>query len=165
VSASATAALVATRTETWTEDERAVLEAIVAALRPSARHLTDVLDWLDDIAVRESIRPGTVLAHPALARALRIAGSAPDRLKHWKEALRRLRYPRLAAREQAIAAIVRGLDLGRAATVRPPSALEGGALTVTIAAASAAELTDALERLLAGAARGDIDRLFALLDE
>jgi hypothetical protein len=164
VSAEAIAALVATRTETWTEDERTVLDAIVAALRPSVRHLTDVLDWLDDIAVREGIRPGTVLAHPALARALRIAGSAPDRLKHWKEALRRLRYPRLTEREEAVAEEVRALDLGRTVAVHAPPDLEGGSLTITITARSSGELDDAVKRLRAALDSGAADRLFALLD-
>ena len=38
------------RTADWPADARATLAAVVDALRPSARHLSDILDWLDDLA-------------------------------------------------------------------------------------------------------------------
>ena len=156
--------LLAARTAAWTDDERAALAAVVTALRPSPRHLADVLDWLDDIAARDAVRPAAVLADPGLRAALTSAGSAPDRLKRWKERLRRLRYPRLAAREAEFAAAVRALDLGRAVTVAPPAALEGGTVTVTIRAGSAAELDAILDRLDARRRTGVLAKLFGLLD-
>jgi hypothetical protein len=156
--------LLAARTTAWTDDERAVLAEIVAALRPSPRHLADVLDWLDDIAARDGARAAAVLDAPSLVTALRGGGSPSDKLKRWKEALRRLRYPRLVAREQAFAAAARALELGRGVTIAPPAALEGGALTITIRAASAAELDAILDRLARARDAGDLGRLFALLD-
>lgn len=158
-------ALMAARTAAWTADERATLVAIVAVLRPSTRHLSDLLDWVEDIAVRDQVTPAQVLADRALAAITRAGGSAPERLKRWKERLRRLRYPRLAAREAAIAELVRAMDLGAAVSLVPPPALEGGTVTIAIRARSTAELVQTLERLRAGVARGDIARLFALLDE
>jgi hypothetical protein len=159
------AALVAARTAGWSDAERRAFAALVAALRPSARHLSDIPDWLDDIAAREGGRPGALLDDPALQAALRARGSAPDRLKRWKEQLRRRRYPRLAAREAAIAELVRGMDLGAALTLAPPPLLEGGTVTIALRARSADELVAALDRLRACVARGDVARLFALLDE
>ncbi len=156
--------LIAARTATWSADEQAALTAVVEALRPSPHHLGDILDWLDDVAARDGVRPAAVLAAPALGAALAARGSAPDRLKRWKEALRRLRYPRLVAREQAFAAAVRALDLGRGVTIAPPAALEGGVVTVTIRAGSAAELDATLERLGAARRDGALARLFDLLD-
>src|SRR6185369_17043261 len=111
----------------------------------SPRHLADVLDWLDDIAARGGTRPAAALANPSLRAALGGGGSPPDRLKRWKEALRRLRYPRLAAREQEFAAAVRALELGRGVTIAPPAALEGGVVTLTIRAGSVAELATVLD--------------------
>mgnify|MGYP001348781207 CR=1 FL=1 len=160
-----TEALIARRTATWTDEEGVALEAVVGALRPSARHLTDILDWLDDIAARDRVRPAAVLADRDLQAVLRFRGSPADRLKRWKERLRRLRYPRLAARESAIAELVRAMDLGRAVAVTPPPALEGGLATFTITARSTGELSAALARLHDHIARGSIDHLFALLDE
>ena len=156
--------LLAARTATWTDDERAALTTVAATLRPSPHHLTDVLDWLDDIAARDGTRPAAVLAAPALAAAFASKGSAPDRWKRWKDALRRLRYPRLVAREQEVAAAMRALDLGRGVTIAAPAALEGGTMTVTIRAASAAELDATLDRLDAARRAGTLARLFTLLD-
>jgi hypothetical protein len=124
----------------------------------------DVLDWLDDIAARDGVRPAAVLDAPALVSALASRGSAPDRLKRWKEALRRLRYPRLVAREQAFGAAVRGLALGRGVAIAPPVALEGGTVTITIRAGSAAELATHLEGLAAACRDGTISALFDVLE-
>lgn len=156
--------MVAARTATWSADERAALVEIVAALRPSARHLADVLDWLDDVAARDGVRPAAVLAAPTLRAALATGGSPPDRLKRWKDALRRLRHPRLAAREQAFRDAVRALDLGRDVAIAPPVGFEGGIVTVTIHAGSAADLGARGERLAEAQRSGELARLFALLD-
>ena len=155
----------AARTAGWPDDARAALAALVAELRPSARHLRDVLDWLDDIAARDGTQPGAVLADPELCAIAAGQGSGPDRLKRWKARLRRLRYPRLAAREGTIAEHVRAMACGPAVTIAPPPGLEGGVVTVTVRVRSAAELADAVETLRQRIARGDVARLFALLDE
>lgn len=155
--------LLASRTGDWTSEERAALASVVAALRPSAHHLGDVLDWLDDIAARDGARPAAVLADPTLRAARAGSGSAPDRWKRWKEALRRLRYPRLVAREQAFRDAVRALDLGRGATVVPPSDLEGGVVTLTLRIASTDDVADQVERLVNAQRSGAWSRLFAVL--
>lgn len=156
--------LLAARTSSWTADERTTMADVVDALRPSPRHLADVLDWLDDIAARDGVRPAAVLAGPPLRAALASPGSPPDRLKRWKEALRRLRYPRLAAREQEFAAAVRALDLGRGVAIASPAGLEGATVTITIRAGSAAELDASLERLERSRGAGELGRLFRLLE-
>jgi hypothetical protein len=157
--------ILAARTAGWSADGRAALAAIVERLRPSAHHLGDILDWLDDIAAREGAAPEAPLGDAELRAIAAGGGSAPERLKRWKERLRRLRYPRLAARETAVAEQVRALACGPTMTVTPPPALEGGVVTITIRARSAHELGDAVETLRQRLARGDVARLFALLDE
>lgn len=156
--------VLAARTAEWTSDERAALAALVAELRPSAHHLADALDWLDDVAARDGTRPAAILAAPVLRGAATSPGSPPDRWKRWKEALRRLRYPRLAAREAEFADAVRALDLGRAVRIVPPPAFEGGEVTVTMRTTTADELAAALDRLARAHADGALARLFALLD-
>jgi len=157
--------LLAARTAGWTAEGRAALAGVVERLRPSAHHLGDILDWLDDIAARDGTVPELSLADADLRAIAGSGGSAPERLKRWKARLRRLRYPRLTAREAAVAAQVRAMTCGPAVTVAPPPALEGGVVTVTIRARSEAELRDAVERMGARIAQGDVARLFALLDE
>jgi len=155
--------LLAIRTSDWTPAERAVLADIVGELRPSAHHLGDVLDWLDDIAARDGTRPASPLADPTLRAALAGSGSAPDRWKRWKEALRRIRYPRLVAREQAFREAARALDLGRGAVVAPPSDLEGGVVTVTLRIGSPGDVADHVERLMNAQRSGAWSRLFEVL--
>ena len=159
------AALIATRAAAWNDAERDALRVVIDALKPSPRHLHDILDWLDDIAAREGTRPAAVLAAPELQGILRSRGAASDRLKRWKERLKRLRYPRLAAREAAVADHLRALDLGPTITVTAPPGLEGDVVSVAIHTRSTGELATALDRLRDRIARGDIDRLFTLLDE
>jgi hypothetical protein len=156
--------LLAIRTSDWTQAERAELADIVGELRPSVHHLGDALDWLDDIAARDGARSAAVLADPTLRAALAGSGSAPDRWKRWKEALRRLRYPRLVARERAFRDAVRELDLGRGAAVAPPADLEGGVVTLTLRIASADDVMDHVERLVKAHRSGAWSRLFDVLD-
>lgn len=157
--------LLAARTADWPDEARAALAVVVDALRPSAHHLGDMLDWLDDVAGRDGTTAAAVLADAELRRILASGASAPERLKRWKERLRRLRYPRLAERERAIAEHLRAMRCGPGVAVAPPPSLEGGVATFTIRARSAAELAAAVERLQRCIARGDVERLFALLDE
>ncbi len=165
VASAAITEMIDARTADWSDHECVALGRVVDVLRPSPRHLRDILDWLDDIATRDAGRPGAVLADPGLSRLLAARGSAPDRLKRWKEALRRLRYPRLVAREAEATTLIRGMALGPAARIQLPPALEGGALTVTLTVTSADALAQALARLDTSLRAGDIARLFGLLDE
>jgi hypothetical protein len=155
--------MVDARTSAWTAAERVQLDEVVVGLLPSARHLADIFDWMDDIAARDGARPAAVLATPTLRAALAAHGSAPDRLKRWKESLRRLRYPRLVAREQAFREAASALDLGRGVAIAPPAGLEGGIVSVTIRAASVAELEAALDRFERCRRVGDLTRLFDIL--
>lgn len=155
--------LLAMRTGDWTSEERGALAEVVAALRPSTHHLGDALDWLDDIAARDGARPAAALAAPTLRAALAGSGSAPDRWKRWKEALRRLRYPRLVAREQAFREAARALDLGRGAAIVPPSDLEGSVVTLTLRLASNDDVTSLVERLVNAQRSGAWSRLFDAL--
>lgn len=156
--------LLAARTTSWTAEERDAMATLVAVLRPSPHHLGDALDWLDDVAARDGVRPGAILAAPTLRAAAASPGSPPDRWKRWKEALRRLRFPRLAAREAEFAGAVRALGLGRAVAIAPPPSFEGGEITMTLRAATAEELAAVLARLGEANADGTLARLFALLD-
>jgi hypothetical protein len=158
-------ALLAARTAGWPDDARGALGGVVETLRPSARHLADVLDWLEDIAARDGTMPGAILGDAELRAIAASGGSAPERLKRWKARLRRLRYPRLAARERAVAEHIRALACGPHVVITPPTDLEGGIVTVTIRVRTASDLRAAIERLDAGIAGGDVARLFALLDE
>lgn len=157
--------LLAARTAAWNDEDRAALMHLVTTLQPSARHLSDVLDWIEDIVARDGGAAAALLADPELVAVLRVSGAASERLKRWKGRLRRLRFPRLAAREAAFAASVRALALGPDVAIEPPVDFEGGAITIRIRAASAAGLAATLRRLDAALAGGEMASCFASIDD
>jgi hypothetical protein len=158
-------AMLGARTADWACSDAEALRARVATLRPSARHLEEILDWIDDIAARDGCAPAVTLADTELQAALRAAGSGPDRLERWKARLRRMRYPRLVARESAIATAIAALELGAGILVTSPRGLEGGGVTITLRAASSGDLEVALDRLRRAVEESRFEQVFALLAE
>jgi hypothetical protein len=123
-----------------------------------------MMDWLEEIALRDHIGIGDILAakkieelktDPRLGRA--------DRLKHIKEQLRRLRYPRLAATEEEIHKRVQALKLHPQIRLSVPPGLEGGRLQVEFAATSAAELRTLAGKLCEALAAPSVAEIFGLL--
>src|SRR5258705_3961226 len=87
----------------WEPKDRAALQDLAISLKASENHLRDMMDWLEEIALRDHVGIGDILTAqkieelktgPRLGRA--------GRVKQVKEQLRRLRYPRLAATEEKI---------------------------------------------------------------
>src|SRR5258708_2867839 len=132
----------------WEIKDRAALQDLAVSLKASENHLRDMMDWLEEIALRDHVGIGDILAakkieelktDPRLGRA--------DRLKQIKEQLRRLRYPRLAATEEEIHKRVQALKLHPQIRLSVPPGLEGGRLQVEFAATSALELRALAEKL------------------
>jgi len=123
-----------------------------------------MMDWLEEIALRDHVGIGDILGaekiealktDPRLGRA--------DRLKHIKEQLRRLRYPRLAATEEEIHKRVQALKLHPQIRLSVPPGLEGGRLQVEFAATSALELRALVGKLCEAVAAPSVAEIFGLL--
>jgi hypothetical protein len=130
-------------TESWLELPEGAAEALLGlatVLRIGENHFRDVLDWLEEIALRDGVDAQAVLSgeiagvldDPRLGRN--------DKLKRVKEGLRRLRYPRLAQAEEEIQRRIRELKLSPGIQISAPLGLEGGALTVQLRATTQVEL-------------------------
>ena len=147
------------------EDGEALLE-LARELRLGENQLRDLWDWAEDIASRDRLSVARVLAlEPVrLARRARHVGRN-DKLKLVKTALRRVRYPQLAAVEERLAMLVRELNLPRNVRVRFPEFLEGDEVRVEIVADSAAALAAAADRVRAAAATDTCETIFRLLEE
>jgi hypothetical protein len=148
----------------WAEADRDSLQPIAAGLRASENHLRDIMDWLEEIALRDGAKIHEILASPVI-EALRTdprLGRA-DRLKRIKDQLRRRRLPRLAALEDELAAIIKALQLPGGVRVSAPPGLEGGRLKVELDAGSAAEMQELSGRLSVAAASDAMAQIFALL--
>lgn len=138
----------------WQPSDRAALAELVFALKIGENHLRDMMDWLEEIALRDEAPihqvlgrkiVGDITTDPRLGRA--------DKLKRVKEQVRRWRFPRLAETEDAIRTKIQALKLHPGVRLSVPPGLEGGRLQVEFSAASHEELkqltvklSDALEK-------------------
>ena len=148
----------------WEPKDRAALQDLAISLKASENHLRDMMDWLEEIALRDHVGIGDILGaekiealktDPRLGRA--------DRLKQIKEQLRRLRYPRLAAAEEEIRKRVQSLKLHPQIRLTVPPGLEGGRLQVEFSATSATELRALAGKLCETVASPSVAEIFGLL--
>lgn len=145
-------------------DGRVCLE-LIAELKLGENQYLDLWRWAADIAARDGVTLAQVLGHADLRRALARPIGRADRLKAYKEALRRLRYPQLVAQEARLEALVQQLDLPRGVRVVLPERLEGDTVKIEIEADSAAQLMRCGEAVARAAAAPECAAIFALLDE
>jgi hypothetical protein len=148
----------------WAETDRDGLADLAVGLKISENHLRDLMDWLEEISLRDGSTIREILARasidsirtdPRLGRA--------DKLKRIKEQLRRWRFPRLAAIEDALADRIKALQLPAGIHVNAPPGLEGGRLKVEFDAGSSAEMRDLLGRLCDAAESDVVTQIFTLL--
>ncbi|MSQ47317.1 MAG: hypothetical protein EXR78_02840 [Deltaproteobacteria bacterium] len=153
------------RWQAWSEEDQAALLVVVRVLQLGDNHLRDFLDWLEEITTRDGGTTRELLTRAEISQPLQNALSRNDKLKAVKEALRRLRYPRLSRLEEEVRAGVKALDLGNRIQLSFPPMLEGEEITVEIKARNLQELIDNLSRVQHRVADGSLLRLFALFDE
>ena len=132
----------------WAPADREALARLALSLKISENHLREMMDWLEEIALREGKSIENILAE----RPIYDASTAPrlgraDRLKRVKEQLRRRRYPRLAQTEDQIRIHINALKLHPEIHLSVVPGLEGGQLKVEFESGSVAELSSALTKL------------------
>jgi hypothetical protein len=134
------------------------------AFKISENHLRDLMDWLEEIALRDHCGIDVILADkaiksietdPRLGRA--------DKLKRVKEELRRRRFPRLAQTEDRLRARIAELKLQPEIALSAPPGLEGGSLRVEFSASSQQELQRLAGKLADAAGKDATKEAFALL--
>jgi hypothetical protein len=122
------------------------------------------MDWLEEIALRDTAKIADLLgaaplaaieSDPRLGRA--------DKLKRIKEHIRRVRFPRLTASEDAVRSRLRELKLEPEVRITVPTGLEGGKLHVEFSAATMAEFRVCVRKLADAADREPLSQGFAIL--
>lgn len=144
-------------------DRDALLE-LAQGLRIGENHFRDLLDWLEEIALRDGVSLGEVLKRETFSRLLsdpRLGRS--DKLKCVKEELRRLRFPRLSEIEKGIERKIRGLKLKPQIQMSVLPGLEGGALTVQIRATGYDEFRRLVKELGETLEKNSMREIFVLL--
>jgi hypothetical protein len=153
------------RWKAWNEEDQIALLTVAQELQLGENHLRDFLDWLEEITARDGGAVRELLTRTEIHQPLQSTVSRNDKLKAVKEALRRIRYPRLSRLEEDLRVAVKALDLGNRIQVSFPPTLEGEEITVELKARNPQELTDNLRRLQRRVEDGSLLRLFALFDE
>jgi hypothetical protein len=145
-------------------DDREALLGLAQELKLGENHFKGLLDWLEEIALRDGTGIAAVLSREELSRiATDPRLGRNDKLKRIKDELRRLRFPRLARIEEEIQRRVRGMNLDPRVRLMVPAGLEGGTVTVEMRAGSSDEL-QRLSAELARAVEGDeMKAIFALM--
>jgi hypothetical protein len=148
----------------WQPADQDALEEIAVGLKVSENHLRDMMDWLEEISLRDDSNIAAILKCPAIysIKTDPRLGRA-DKLKRIKEQLRRWRFPRLAAIEESIRVSIQALRLPSYIDLSVPPGLEGGRVHVTFNAGSQREFEKVTDRLSAVASSGSIAEIFALL--
>jgi len=158
----------ATTTERWLQlssTDAAPLLDLARELRPSEHQLRDLWEWAEDIAERDAVALAQVLTAESIATVRQRAVSRNDKLKLVKGALRRVRFPQLAAVELQLATLVRELDLPRSVRLILPDFLEGSEVHVAVLATDAAALHAAALALVRAATSPACAKIFDLLAE
>lgn len=149
----------------WEPPDGLALLTLAEELLPSENHLSEIMDWLEEIDLREGVPPATLLGEASLTGRLankRVGRS--DRLKQVKTQIWRRRFPRLAALEAELGRLAAEAGLrGRQLGVRFPAALEGDEITVELNAGSEGQLRGLIEHLRECLDRGVFARLFSRL--
>jgi hypothetical protein len=132
----------------WAPADREALATLALSLKIGENHLREMMDWLEEMALRDGKSIQNILADrpiydastdPRLGRA--------DRLKRIKEQLRRRRYPRLAQTEDQIRTHINALKLHPEIHLSVVPGLEGGHLKVEFQSGSLAELSAFVAKL------------------
>jgi hypothetical protein len=148
----------------WGQSDREALCKLAVRLKIGENHLRDLMDWLEEIALRDqseiqALLGGKVIkeieSNPRLGRA--------DKLKRIKEQIRRARFPRLTQAEDSIRARIQDLKLHPDIKVTVPPGLEGGSLQVEFSASNHQQLKSQIAKLAEAANSDSLAEVFGIL--
>ena len=148
----------------WDDGDREALFRMVSGLKIGENHQRDLMDWLDEITLRDHLSVGEILnsktirdieSDPRLGRA--------DKIKRIKDEVRRLRFPRLAQTEDLIRERIRQLKLPAGISVSVPAGLEGGKLQIQLYSTTPDELKTQLTGIREAAETDSMREIFQLL--
>ena len=146
------------------ESDRDALLELARGLRIGENHFRDLLDWLEEISLRDGLSLCQILKGKSIAEIWSDSRlGRNDKLRRIKEELRRLRFPRLVQLEGEIQKRIRQMRLGPQIQMSVPPSLEGGALTVQLRATGHEELRRLLGELERNLERTEMKEIFDLL--
>ena len=146
------------------EPDQAAMLRLARNLRLGGNHFNDFLDWCVEISLRDGCSIAAVIDGKKLAPTLSDGRMGRnDKLKHAKEALRRLRYPRLTRIEDEVSRKLRSLKLDPRIRITVAQGLEGG-LKVELQAGGVEALARLARELESLAGNDTAKEVFALME-
>jgi hypothetical protein len=148
----------------WNRDDQDAFSVLVSGLKIGQNHQRDLIDWLEEIAIRDNVKISEVLraeplakieSDPRLGRA--------DKLKRIKEQVRRIRFPGLTECEDAVRNRIRQLRLEPEVHMTVPPGLEGGKVHIEFSAATVGEFKSCVRKLADAAAHESLNEALAIL--
>jgi hypothetical protein len=141
------------------EADRAALLKVARTLRLSTGATVSTLAMLDEVAHREHQAVESILGRDEIARIMRNAAPVPERARAFLDALRRMRYPRLAEATARLEAEIAALGLPRGISVLLPKDLSSDELKIELRAKAGRELRRLVDALVANS-----DQLSRIVD-
>ena len=146
------------------EPDQAAMLRLARTLRLGGNHFNDFLDWCVEISLRDGCSIAAIIYGKELAPTLADSRMGRnDKLKHAKEALRRLRYPRLTRIEDEVSRKLRSLKLDPRIRITVAPGLEGG-LKVELQAGGLDALARLARELESLAGNDTAKEVFALME-
>jgi hypothetical protein len=141
------------------EADRAALLNITRTLRLSTGATVKALAMLDEIAHREHQSVESILGRDKILRLITSSAPVPERARAFLDALKRMRYPRLAEAVELLEAEITALDLPRGISVLLPRDLGSDELKIELRTKAGGELKRLIDALVASA-----DKLARIVD-
>lgn len=147
----------------WPEDARLEALRVLVILRCSASIQVEILEAIQEIALRRGTDCCAVMNREASRRIL-----ASEDLNHrrktqaLREQLARWRFPRLSARQTHVCDRIRAAALPGAIQIRPPRSFEGGVWNLEIAFSNSTDLAGNLDAVRGFAASGNLQAAMAM---
>ncbi|MHC1724529.1 MAG: ribbon-helix-helix protein, CopG family [Syntrophobacteraceae bacterium] len=145
----------------WDSESRDAVLPVLQALRCSASIQQEIIERIDEIAVREGKSRSEILSGKQVEQVL-----SEKNLNHrrktqaLRDVLTLLRYPRLSARESHFEAALRALAPPSPVRIIPPPAFEGNNWRMELAFSGPEELREVLDSARNLASSNGIDLLF-----
>lgn len=144
----------------WCEGAREAMLSLLAKLRCSASIQMEILERVEEIAVRDDCTPEQLLGHSGI-QAILLDSRMHHRQKTQalRDLLDQMRFPRLKAREARVQHAIEEIPMPRAARLAPPPAFEGDRWRLYVEFSNAGELCSTLQEMESLAASNRLDAL------
>lgn len=148
----------------WEDADRSAAERLLAQLRPGRNKCRELLEMVDEIAVREGIAPRAILEAPPVTQALEDPHLSPgERYDAVHRRLHARRYPVLSDLQSRVRKAAERLNLDARTRLKLPEHFEQDLVKVELRFSSKEELTRQVEKLFGACDAAALDELLHIL--